>query len=233
MPRLAVTRPKEQLADLARQAAAHGIEVVPLPVVATRPFPFLWPEQTPASSLHWVLFSSANAVSAFFNRITELAIVLPETVKFGAIGDRTAEALRARGRTVSFIPTDAYGELLFNEFVDSIVAPGEQVMYARAREVNFDPHALFTEHKIAYHPVICYETISQSVDPELVHGLDTEDYILFTAPSAVRAYHEQFGKPKARSIAIGRTTGSEMNRHGWPVVRWMNKPVIENVLEYL
>lgn len=233
MPRLAVTRPPEQLVDLARQAAERGVEVVPLPVIATRPFPFLWPEALAPESLQWILFSSANAVEAFFTRIGELALSLPESIQFGAVGDKTADALKARGLTVSFVPSDAYGELLFTEFLDGVVKPGEQVMYARARDINFDPHVLFAEHKIAYHPVICYETVVRLVDPELVSNLAPDDYILFTAPSTVRAFHEQFGKPKARPIAIGRTTGSEMNRYGWAGVRWMNTPVIEQVLEYL
>ncbi len=232
MPRLAVTRTSEQLVDLTGRAAGRGIEIVPLPVVVTRPISFEWPRTLNADSVSWVLFSSSNAVHAFFDRLNVLTITLPATVRFGAIGDRTAAALKSSGKSVDFMPSDAYGQLLFDEFLDTQMPKG-QIVYARAREINFDPQELFAKQHVAYCPIICYETVSQPVDPEIVHSLSSDDYILFTAPSAVRAYHEQFGKPTARPIAIGRTTGSEMSHHGWVGVHWMNKPVIEQVLEYL
>jgi uroporphyrinogen-III synthase len=232
MPRLAVTRTSEQLVDLSRRAAERGIEIVPLPVVVTRPIAFEWPRLLNAGSISWALFSSSNAVHAFFDRVNALGITLPASVRFGAIGDRTAAALKSTGKSVAFMPSDAYGQLLFDEFLDS-QRPEGQIVYARAREINFDPQELFARQNVAYWPIVCYETISHPVDPHIVHSLSADDYILFTAPSAVRAFQEQFGKPLAKPIAIGRTTGSEMSHHGWVGVHWMNKPVIENVLEYL
>jgi uroporphyrinogen-III synthase len=88
-----------------------------------------------------------------------------------------------------------------------------------------------TEHK--YYSVICYETVPNDVDKQVVATLDDKDYILFTAPSAVRTYYEKFGLPKSRSIAIGPTTASAMTERGWTEFATMKQPDVDRVLEYL
>jgi len=233
MPRLGVTRSKTQLTELAQEAAHRGIEVIPLPVIGTRNVPFNWPDDLMPEQVGWAVFSSAFGVSSFFNRLEELGIRLADSTQIAAVGEKTAEALQGCGFRVDHIPSESYGQILFEELAVSVVRPGQTVVYARAADVNFDPAELFAQHGIRYYSVVCYETVPQKVNTDLVQRFSDRDYILFTAPSTVRSYHEQFGPPTAKAIAIGNSTGSEMWKLGWAGFLRLSKPDINLVLEYI
>ena len=233
MPRLGVTRSKAQLTELAHEAAHRGIEVIPLPVIATHPVAFDWPADSGPEQVDWLVFSSAVGVSSFFDRLEALGITLTDSTRIAAVGEKTAEALTDRGSRVDHIPSESYGQILFEELAVSVVRPGETVLYARAADVNFDPAELFAQHGINYFAVVCYETVPQKVNAGVIERFSERDYILFTAPSTVRSFHEQFGPPTAKAIAIGNSTGSEMWKLGWAGFSWLSKPDINLVLEYI
>lgn len=233
MLRLAVTRPSQQLTDLTQRASARGIEIVALPVITICDVPFEWPVSLDASDVDWVFFTSANGVQSFFNRLRAVGLQLTEHTQFASVGKKTSLSLEEHGFSADFEPSDAYGQLLFEEAVDSLLEHGDTVIYARGADVNYDPTELFEKRGIHYIPLVCYETASQTVHPETVARLTSSDYILFTAPSAVTAYHEQFGKPLARPIAIGRSTAATMNRYGWFGFITMRSADIDNILEYV
>ncbi len=233
MPRLGVTRSRAQLAELAQEAASRGIEVIPLPVIATQTVAFDWPQNVDPKNVNWVVFSSAVGVTSFFERLQQLGIRLADSVQIAAVGDKTGDALKHFGYTAGHISAKPYGHILFEELAVSIVRPGQTVLYARAADVNFDPVELLAQHGIDYHPVVCYETIPQKVSEGVVQEFSDSDYILFTAPSTVRSYHEQFGPPTAKAIAIGNSTSSEMWKLGWAGFSWLSKPDINLVLEYI
>lgn len=233
MPRLGITRSKSQLIELTEEAAHRGIEVIPLPVIATRNFPFDWPTDIQPAQVDWIVFSSAVGVASFFDRLTQLGITISEVTHIAAVGEKTAEALKDRGLRVDHLPAESYGQILFEELAVSVVHKGQTVLYARATDVNFDPAELFANHGITYRAIFCYETVPQKLNEGVVQKLSEKDYILFTAPSTVRSYHEQFGPPTAKAIAIGNSTGSEMWKLGWAGFSWLSKPDINLVLEYI
>lgn len=233
MLRLGVTRPPEQLTDLCLRAAGRNVTVVPLPLIASIDELFDWPDNLPVKNVDWVVFTSAQGVTSFFRRVEQLRLSLPDRTKYAVVGAKTARALTDLDRVVDFQPSDSYGQLLFEEFVDFIATPTDTVIYARAAEVNYDPAGLFERKGLTYVPIICYRTVSQTVESGSVAQLTNDDYILFTAPSTVDAYQEQFGKPLARPIAIGRSTAAQMNEYGWSGFITMKNADIDNVLEYL
>lgn len=233
MPRLAVTRPPSQLSELAIKAAVKGIEVIPLPLISIHDVAFDWPSGLEIDRVGWVFFTSANGVTAFLHRLDDLGLHLPSSTRFAAVGLKTASALAQNGLKVSFMSSEAYGQLLFEEFSDKMLQSGQTLVYARGREVNYDPKALFATKSVNYYGVICYETISQPVTSESVARLTENDFILFTAPSTVDSYAQQYGMPIARPIAIGRTTASQMNQYGWFGFITMKHADITTILEYL
>jgi uroporphyrinogen-III synthase len=233
MPRLGVTRPLSQLKDISQRAAERGIEIIPLPVIATESVPFDWPANLAAEKIDWVAFSSAVAVASFLNRLQELGVALGENTRVAAVGEKTAEAVELFGHSVSFIPSESYGQALFEELAISIAKSGQVVLYARAEDANFDPSELLADNGVTYHSLICYRTVPRVLPKDAVEGFSGSDYILFTAPSTVRSYHQQFGPPQAKAIAIGNSTSTEMWKHGWTGFSFMAKPDINLVLEYV
>jgi uroporphyrinogen-III synthase len=233
MPRLGVTRPLSQLKDITQRAAERGIEIVPLPVIAAQSLPFDWPTDLAPEDIDWVAFSSAVAVSSFLNRLHELGVTLNKNTRIAAVGEKTADAVELFGYSAGFIPSEAYGQALFEELAISVARSGQVVLYARAEDTNFDPAEVLAEHGVAYHSLICYRTVPRVLPKDTVEGFSGSDYILFTAPSTVRSYHEQFGPPRAKAIAIGNSTSTEMWKHGWTGFSFMAKPDINLVLEYV
>jgi uroporphyrinogen-III synthase len=229
--RIGITREANQLEELLGQACARGIEVVPVPLIAIQQLRFEWPPRLSTVSPDWVLLSSAAGVSSFLDNLHTHGIALPSTVRYAAIGETTAEAIRANGLDVSFVPSEAYGSVLFTEFLKNVVRVNDIVVYARAVDVAYDPAPLFAEYGIEYIPLICYSAVSNAVDPKVIGGFDRGDYLLFTAPSAVRSYHEQFGNPMMNAVAIGHSTGSEMERQGWSGYTTLPTPEIRRILE--
>jgi len=231
--RLGVTREDSQLTALRRTAGAKGIDVVALPVTDSRPLPFVWPRSIQPEQIDWVFFTSAFGVTSFFERLTDLRVSLADTTRFAAIGRKTAQALESCGFSASFAPSESYGRIMFEEFAQSEARGGEKVLYARAQEVNYNPARLFRELRIDYVPIVCYRTVPRLISRSLVSQFSGDDYILFTAPSTISAYHQQFGKPTARPIAIGRSTAAAMDEHAWSEFVTMKKAEIDSVMEYL
>lgn len=231
--RLAVTREANKVAGLAAKAKADGIELVPLPFLLVRKKSFTVPAGLDMAKVDWILFSSANGVRSFFSGLKQLGMSTPESCRMAAVGGRTAAALSEAGFDAAFVPSVAEGKHLFEEFIERYGSEPTTVVYARGVEVNFDPASLCDRSAVAYYPIICYETLSQPVDRKAVQNLNEGDYILFTATSTVDAYQSQFGAPRAKAIAIGRTTAARMESYGWTVHRIMRKADIDTVLENL
>jgi uroporphyrinogen-III synthase len=230
--RLGITRSAEQLRDLAVTAATRGITIVPVPVFETRPLAFSWPQEL-AATPDWVVVSSAAGVRSFAEGCQALKRTDYLNFRYAAIGEKTAEALRNLGISPQVVSSRAYGQALFEELVAQHVLPDQSLLYARGEEINYDPADLLASRQIRYYPVICYETFPLEIDQEVVDSFSPDDYVLFTAPSAVRTFHRQFGVPNVRTIAMGTTTGTEMAQFGWPNPLFLTRPDISTVLEQI
>ncbi len=132
--RAAVTRPANQSASLADGLRRAGADVWVLPTIATEPrqmSPEIRKELTAAPRCQWVLFTSANAVSCFFALLGEMKLDARHLkgVRVGAIGDRTAEALRGHGIVPDAVPATFVQEKLAAAVA---VESGQRVLLPRA-----------------------------------------------------------------------------------------------------
>ena len=69
--------------------------------------------------------------------------------------------------------------------------------------------------QITYNELISYKSQERIISNSEVEKLTDNDYILFTAPSSVLSYKKQFGSPKAKLIAIGKTTKDAIEKNNW------------------
>ncbi|MGB5108109.1 MAG: uroporphyrinogen-III synthase [Candidatus Zixiibacteriota bacterium] len=231
--RIAVTRHLDQLHDLQHRAATKNIEIVPLPLMEVKSINFAWPDEIDLNKLGWIFFTSANGVDAFFKRLDNIGCKLSKQAKCAVVGRKTEEALNQRGYDSSFQPSEAYGHLLFSEFIEHHPDCRQTLVYARAKEVDYDPQQFFAARKFDFHEVICYESVECAPDVRAFARIKREDAILFTAPSMVRAFHRHFGDPEARLLAIGHTTAAEMDRHRWSNYTVLKHADVNSVLEYI
>jgi uroporphyrinogen-III synthase len=202
-------------------------------VIATEPVDFEWPDGFNFDEPVWLVFGSAVGVKVFFSRLSDLHKSITTSTKIAVIGEKTAMAVAEYGYRVDFVPSEAYGKTLFRELRNRMLQKETAVLYARPEKVNFDPAELLAEHEVRYFPIICYRTVDSSLDEKIVRQLTADDSILFTAPSAVRSYQQQFGKPLPRIVAIGRVTAKEMTRRGWSDISTLPRADIDSVLEFV
>ncbi|MDF1544983.1 MAG: uroporphyrinogen-III synthase [bacterium] len=231
--RIAVTRDEQNLVQLKQRAALSDIDIVPLPFLRTEPLDFELPKEVLLDQSSWLVFTSSQAVRLFFERLRKNSATLPYGVKIAVVGSKTAALVCEQGKTVDMIPTTAGSKGLFEELLKDHIQAHDTIVYARADRVSFDPELLLSNANVKYYPLICYRTIVERLDSEETEKLTPSDFILFTSPSTVRAYSDQFGLPIAKPIALGRSTAEQMSQLGWELFNEMKTANVNLVLENL
>lgn len=230
MLRLGITREANRIFDLVGAAKEKGIEVIPLSLTSTSFISFDMPD---LDSLDWVIFTSQFGVESFFKHFNDSKLNMPSKIKFAVVGNKTEKALNIYNKKADFLPSEAYGKILFNEFTEKFKNQKINVLYVRAEVINFEPDHLFENSSIKFYSLISYKTELSRVDRKLIDKFGSDDYIFFTAPSTVESFNKQFGKPKSKIIAIGNSTAEIMINNNWDNVIIMRNPDIDKVLEYI
>ena len=85
----------------------------------------------------WVIFTSANGVAAFFQRLFDRGrdVRALGGAKLAAIGPATAQALRERGLVADVVPASFVAEDLAAALLP-LMAPGSRVLLARAAQAR-------------------------------------------------------------------------------------------------
>ena len=134
--RVLVTRPRQQASDMVHRLIDLGAVPYVLPTVEIRE-PADWePVDRAIRSLRqydWLVFTSANGVSAFLERIKKLDLDLRVlgNVRIAAIGPKTADSLRGYHLQPDLVPARFQSEDLAAELLTQIQA-GQRVLLARA-----------------------------------------------------------------------------------------------------
>jgi uroporphyrinogen III methyltransferase / synthase len=134
--RVLVTRPRQQASAMVHRLIDLGAVPFVLPTVEIRE-PADWtPVDQAIRSLRqydWLVFTSANGVTAFLERIATLGLDLRAlgNVRIAAIGPKTADALRGYRLQPDLVPATYQSEDLAAALLAQI-QPGQRVLLARA-----------------------------------------------------------------------------------------------------
>ena len=134
--RVLVTRTRAQASSLSEMLAAEGAEPVELPTIEVLPLEDYSRVDLAVASLQtysWVIFTSANGVDAFYNRMEALALDSRAFggVRVGAIGPATGAALAQRGIRADFVPPRYVSEAMV-EAMGDLEMEGRRVLLPRA-----------------------------------------------------------------------------------------------------
>jgi uroporphyrinogen-III synthase len=114
MPRILITRAPHQASALAEGLRAHGFETILIPTIElTDPTTFAPLDAAIASleTFNWLLFTSANAVEAFAERLATPLSITQRNI--AAIGPATSGAIKELfGTEANLIPPQAVAESL-------------------------------------------------------------------------------------------------------------------------
>lgn len=115
--RVLVTRTRQQASALSTRLRSLGAEVVELPTIEMAP-PDDWAPLDRAiaglPSYDWIVFTSVNGVSAFWERLGQVDLDARSLhgVRLAAIGPATALALESHGLRADFVPDEYIAEAI-------------------------------------------------------------------------------------------------------------------------
>lgn len=216
--RIVVTRSREQAPKLCAKLAALGVTPLSFPVIQFAPLPAPELDQALAelNSFTWLLFTSANAVRFFWQRLPGQISAgrLPE---IGAVGSATQALLQQKGVTVDFLPDTFTGEQLVAGLGD---ISGKRVLLPRAKIGRPEIINLLQDRRAEVVDIALYDTVTaaptQTALDELQEGFDL---LTFTSPSSVRNFMKLTdGRYRqAASAVIGPSTAAEAENFGLQV----------------
>lgn len=189
MKRILVTRPRAQADSFGEGLKAVGFEPIYFPVIEIRPVENNIALDKAFDQLNcyaWVVFTSVNAVDVVFDKFSACLLGDGASIKFAAIGPKTAEALKMRGITPDFVP---------QEYVAEAILPGlgdlknKWVLLPRAEIARKElPEAIVKAGGTA-HEISVYKTLPTQPDPEGLAALRSGvDVITFTSASSVENF---------------------------------------------
>ncbi|MBI3895538.1 MAG: uroporphyrinogen-III C-methyltransferase [Acidobacteria bacterium] len=229
--RILITRPAEQAAALASPLRALGAETLELPTIAIED-PEDWAAFDEAlqrlHSYHWLLFTSANGVRKFMERMaaTGTDIRLLANAKICAIGPATAEALRKHLLRVEKMPQEYRAEGVLKAFAGESLTD-QRFLIPRAKIARDLLPVELCKRGAQVDVVEAYRTVLPPDSRErarVIFSRHRPTVIAFTSSSTIEnllrlaPIEERENWLRDTKIAsIGPITSQTLRKHGLPV----------------
>jgi uroporphyrinogen III methyltransferase/synthase len=188
--RIVVTRAREQAGRLAEMLRAQGAYVIELPTIEIRP-PEDWGPLDSAieelESYDWIIFTSANGVRFFTERLDASDKDLRRLrAKVCAIGPATAQILQALHIKVDLMPEEYVAESVLEAF-RPLDLEGKRILLPRAKVARDVIPAELARRGAAVNVVPAYQTVAPEASANLAKEIfekdSKPDWITFTSSS--------------------------------------------------
>jgi uroporphyrinogen III methyltransferase / synthase len=191
-----ITRPAHHAQAFAKQLYARGAEPVFAASIAIEPPDDAHPAHHAIDDLAayaWIVFSSQNAVDAFFDRLASLDADTRYIgrCKVAAIGTKTAERLREHGVRADLVPAEFVSEEIARALIET-AKHGDRVLIFRAAEARDVLPEMLEEAGLGVTVVAAYKT-RFAHDPAFAPKVARADVLTFTSASTVRGFAEALG----------------------------------------
>lgn len=208
--RILITRAREQSTGFASSLRNHGAEVVEFPTIEIVP-PSSWKALDQAVdrliSYDWIIFTSANGVNFFFERLKEKGKTRRplSSIKICAIGPATAEQLKKKGIRVDSIPKEFIAEAILDGF-KKMGVEGKRILLARAQKARDVLPKGLRKMGAEIDVVEAYRTINPKGGSKKLRQFLTDggiDVITFTSSSTVNHFADLLKKEDLRQLLKG------------------------------
>jgi len=208
--KILITRTREQSGDFVTRLNRLRAETIEFPTIEVAP-PLRWGEVDRAmdrlKSYDWIIFTSANGVNFFWQRVKERAkdLRLPSSLKVCAIGPATAKQLKKRRVSVRYIPKEFIAESILEGF-EKMVIKGKRILLARAKKAREVLPTGLRKLGAEVDVVAVYRTIRPRGGSRRLKKLLAErkiDVITFTSSSTVDHFAELLKKEDLKNLLKG------------------------------
>lgn len=227
--RVVVTRPEAQSGSLMEALRENEVVPISFPVIRIEPI-----REIPGfeRALHqldhydWLVFTSANGVKCFWDWLDQLnlSFALPPKLAVAAIGPSTAEGLRKRGASPSYVPDEFVGEALGEGLP---IVGGARVLLPRAAGSRAALPQALAARGVKVDEFAIYHAVRAEVEADALAELGAGvDAVTFTSPSTVQHFVGILGNsgldplnlPKSPLVAcIGPITARAARQAGYRV----------------
>jgi len=242
---IVITRPEREKDDLAALLTREGARVICFPTIKITPPPDwsgLDAAVTQLNTYHWIIFTSANGVHYFFERLAALGKDIRElkNIKICCIGPATAFQIQVRGIGVDLIPEYYISEGILKSFA-RLDLTGQKILIPRAVHARDVLPEGLAKMGAAVDVVAAYETVNSGRKKEQLLELirnDGIDVITFTSTSTVTNFLEIMGgdficPAKIRIACIGPITEAAARRAGFNVDIRQDEYTVEGLVQSL
>jgi uroporphyrinogen III methyltransferase / synthase len=227
--RIVITRAADDAIEFATQIRTLGGEAIEFPAIASAPptnYEILDRAIDDLGSFDWVIFTSANGVDHFVDRLRTNSRDLREMgrASIAAIGPATADRVRHYALTVAAMPSEYRAEAVLEAIgVDRIA--GARILIPRA-EIAREVLPEMLRHHGAREVIVApaYRTVTPpNADAHRVRTLIADgaiDLLTFTSSSTVTNFVAMTGVQGAglKAAAIGPITAETARAQGFEVV---------------
>ena len=235
--RAVITRAAHQAEELASPLREHGFDVISLPLIEL--VPPLNPEPLKLAALDadkydWVIFTSANAVDAFYEELRCAANTVRGRI--AAVGPATRQAAEQKGFTVNLVPGKYVAESLLEAFGAVDLAGKRLLIPCAAGARDLIPTELRKRGAIV-DVVEAYRNVVPQLALEQAPGVFREPYpewVLFASSSAIDNLVALVGIETLRHsklASIGPITSATIERYGLPVSAEAAPHTIEGLVD--
>jgi uroporphyrinogen III methyltransferase/synthase len=194
--RIIVTRAREQAGELSHRLAELGAEPIEVPAIRIAPVEdahSLDRAIERLSSYDWVIFTSRNGATAFWQRLEALGLDgrALEGARVAAIGPATAAALRAQGIEPDYVPEEYVAEAILAGIGD---VAGRRILLPRADIARRALAEGLRARGAHVDEIVAYRTLPADAP---LPDLSQADAITFTSSSTVRHFVRAVGGPDA------------------------------------
>ena len=193
-----ISRDLKEDSLLARACKDHNISLYAESLLTFEEVSVEWP-----LSVDWVMLSSRTAVQVLKNQAPDFA----PSVRFGAIGEGTARALRRLGREVDF----TFDPLNMSESAKLFLAEAKhsKVLFPSAET------SMRTIQDLLGESVECIDLVVYQNRPREMFEIPVVDRAVLTSPMNARTYLERYPERSPdRFIAIGESTAKALKKLG-------------------
>ncbi|HTI68501.1 MAG TPA: uroporphyrinogen-III C-methyltransferase [Candidatus Limnocylindria bacterium] len=219
--RIVVTRTREQASQLSQQLSELGADVLEIPTIKITAPQNLMPlveSITGLGEYDWLIFTSPNGVTAFFDYFfkayTDLREIGP--IRIAAVGPTTAAKIKEFHLTVDAVPQRYVATEVISAIAAAETLENLRCLLVRAEVANADLPRLLEEKGAIVDDVACYRTIKETEDLDGSSARLEEsgaDWITFTSSSTVENFHARFDLPallgrfpQMKTVSIGPET---------------------------
>lgn len=202
--RIVVTRTREQASQLSEQLKDHGADVLEIPTIKIVPPANTDGLKDALIALHeydWIVFTSPNGVSAFFDYFFKGFEDLRDLggVRIAAVGPATAAKLKELHLGVDLMPAEALASKVAEAFEKHQSIENLRILLMRAEVANPELPKILEKLGAIVDDVACYRTVAENEDRTgtAARMLDEgADWITFTSSSTVEHFHARFDLPR-------------------------------------